>query len=112
MRTIGVECAFARCTLWERVNEQLLHAAWMHLEVQRASHRVLPRLRDRRHGKHYKTKERERERNIKRTTGNTLILSSDQGDSSPRGTSLPSLSILSPVLCAAAGVIHSYGWGA
>jgi hypothetical protein len=44
MRTIGVECTRARCALWERVDEELFHAAWMHLEVQRASDRVLPRL--------------------------------------------------------------------
>jgi hypothetical protein len=44
MRTIGVECTRAPYALWERVDEELLHAAWMHLEVQRASDRVLPRL--------------------------------------------------------------------
>ena len=45
MCAIGVERAFARGTLRKWVDEQLLCSAWMHLEMERAGHRVLPRLR-------------------------------------------------------------------
>ena len=44
MRTIGIKCALVRCALWDRVDEQFLHTTRMYLEVQRASHGVLPRL--------------------------------------------------------------------
>ena len=45
MCTIGVQCTFTRCTLREWINEQLLRGTRMHLEMERAGHRVLPRLR-------------------------------------------------------------------
>jgi hypothetical protein len=44
--------------------------------------------------------------------GNTLTLSSVHGGSSLKSSSLLSLSIARPVLCAAAGAIHTYGCGA
>ena len=46
-------------------------------------------------------------KNGRRTTGKTLILSSVHGGSSLRESSFPSLSIARPVLCAAAGDIHT-----
>ena len=45
MCAIGVESSFARGALREWIDEQLLCSAWMHLEMERAGHRVLPRLR-------------------------------------------------------------------
>ena len=42
---IGVERAFARGALRKWTDEQLMRSAGMHLEMERASHRVLPRLR-------------------------------------------------------------------
>lgn len=42
MRAVGKERTLAVCACWEWVNEKLLHATGVHLEVQLARDRVLP----------------------------------------------------------------------
>src|SRR6266403_2753590 len=110
MCTIGVECALTRCALWERIDEQLLYGACIYLEVQRRSQGSSMSTRLVRSGGAITSNKKRGGRG--RTKGNTLILSSVHGGSSFRGTSFPSLSIVSPVLCAAAGLVQSNGWGA